>query len=261
MLRAVGEFVWRVPPETVIRLAAELEGREALTSEDVGRIAALADDPGVRYDASRLMESWRLTAGDPRQLGAMLRGAAEAVNAHQDTESAQLVWTGPTSTRAPFRRTDEALLECVRSASRVLTIVTFAAYRVPDVRSALIGALDRGVEVRFVGETESAGDGGLRFDAVHALGQAIATRSRLFEWPPEARPRDPRGWTGRLHAKCALADDAVLLVSSANLTGAALDANMEMGVLLKGGRLPLLAARHFDDLIRTGTLRAAKPRS
>ncbi len=32
-------------------------------------------------------------------------------------------------------------------------------------------------------------------------------------------------------------------------------ANMEIGVLLKGGVLPVLAARHFEDLIRSGELR------
>ena len=72
---------------------------------------------------------------------------------------------------------------------------------------------------------------------------------------PARRSRDERGLVGSLHAKGALADDAILFVSSTNLTEAALDANMEMGVLLRGGALPVAVARHYEDLIATGVLR------
>lgn len=37
-----------------------------------------------------------------------------------------------------------------------------------------------------------------------------------------------------LHAKCAVADDTLALISSANLTGHALQLNIEAGVLLRG---------------------------
>jgi phosphatidylserine/phosphatidylglycerophosphate/cardiolipin synthase-like enzyme len=154
-----------------------------------------------------------------------------------------------------LRRTDEALLEVIRGAEHLLTLVTFAAYRVPDVRDAITRCLDRGVEVRFIGETERASDGHLRFDGALALGPALAKRVRLLEWPAEARAQDARGLRGRLHAKCAIADEKLLLVSSANLTESALEANMEIGVLVRGGRLPSLAARHFEDLIRSRVLR------
>ncbi len=157
-----------------------------------------------------------------------------------------------------MRRTDEALLEVVREARRVLTLVTFAAYRVPEVRDALAGAIDRRVDVRFIGETEEASDGRLRFDAVHALGRDLAAQVRLYEWPHAQRPRGVRGRTGSLHAKCALADTTVLFVSSANLTEAALDANMEMGVLLRGGALPLAASRHFERLMASNVLKEVR---
>jgi phosphatidylserine/phosphatidylglycerophosphate/cardiolipin synthase-like enzyme len=210
----------------------------------------------MRHETVVLLERWRSPgAGDPAELAALLAGAAEAVHVKNAAESADLVWSGPAPEGTQLRRIDEALLEVIRGARHILTLVTFAAYRVPDVRSALTQSLDRGVEVRFIGETTRASDGQLLFDGALALGQALATRVRLFEWPLETRQPDHRGFVGRLHAKCALADDRMLLISSANLTESALEANMEMGILLKGGRIPPLAALHFDNLIRNQTLR------
>ena len=78
-------------------------------------------------------------------------------------------------------------------------------------------------------------------------------RIRVFEWPVDSRPRT-RDRYGTLHAKCALADGEVLFITSANLTGHALELNMELGVLLRGGRSPAQAAGHFAELIRTGVL-------
>ena len=47
-----------------------------------------------------------------------------------------------------------------------------------------------------------------------------------YRWPLERRPRDDEGRHGSLHAKCAVADRELLLISSANLTHYALSLNM-----------------------------------
>jgi len=47
-----------------------------------------------------------------------------------------------------------------------------------------------------------------------------------------------------------VADDAGLLISSANLTEYAMMLNMEMGVLIHGGPLPGQAREHFNRLIQ-----------
>lgn len=248
---AVAEFASQIPYETAVRLVDAITGGE----RDAVRLGALAHDPDLRNAAVALIEGWHSTRGiEASEFASLLRGAAEAVRLRAGSEAAELVWTGPTSPRASFRRTDEALLEVVRAAHRTLTLMTFAAYRVPDVRVALSAALDRGVEVRFVGETEEGGEA-LRFDAALALGEGLAARVRQFEWPRELRERDRRGMPGSLHAKSVLADDSILLVSSANLTESAFGCNIEMGVLISGGSLPKLAARHFDELIRDGIFR------
>lgn len=76
-------------------------------------------------------------------------------------------------------------------------------------------------------------------------------------WPKEHRLKDERGRIGSLHAKFAVADRVRLLVSSANLTEFAFNLNMELGVLISGGHGPHEAAKHIDELLRTGVLRAA----
>ena len=41
-----------------------------------------------------------------------------------------------------------------------------------------------------------------------------------------------------MHVKAAVADSRIAFLSSANLTEAALERNMELGVLIRGGHLP-----------------------
>jgi phosphatidylserine/phosphatidylglycerophosphate/cardiolipin synthase-like enzyme len=78
-------------------------------------------------------------------------------------------------------------------------------------------------------------------------------RARVFYWPLERRPRSAVGSYGSMHVKCAIADRAVALVSSANLTDHALELNMELGLLVHGA-LPSQLATHFEQLIWRGEL-------
>ncbi len=57
-----------------------------------------------------------------------------------------------------------------------------------------------------------------------------------------------------MHAKAAIADEHTALVTSGNLTGHALTANMELGVLVRGGPVPRRLARHFRQLMMDGVL-------
>ena len=69
-------------------------------------------------------------------------------------------------------------------------------------------------------------------------------RPRFYVWPAAQRPPG-----GKLHVKAAIADEYAALVTSANLTGAALNENMELGLLVKGGSVPRRLSRHFMSLI------------
>jgi phosphatidylserine/phosphatidylglycerophosphate/cardiolipin synthase-like enzyme len=62
-----------------------------------------------------------------------------------------------------------------------------------------------------------------------------------------------------MHAKAAVADCRVAFLSSANLTEAALERNMELGVLIRGGNLPVAIDRLIDALVESEELQRVRP--
>jgi phosphatidylserine/phosphatidylglycerophosphate/cardiolipin synthase-like enzyme len=77
------------------------------------------------------------------------------------------------------------------------------------------------------------------------------------DWPGSARPSvfyDPRaleleGSGGVLHAKAVVADDEAVFITSANLTEAALERNIELGVLIRDRTCALAVSSYFRNLI------------
>jgi phosphatidylserine/phosphatidylglycerophosphate/cardiolipin synthase-like enzyme len=82
----------------------------------------------------------------------------------------------------------------------------------------------------------------------------VAACSAVYYWPKEKRGQDDKGKLGILHVKCAVADGRWLFLSSANLTEYAFTINMEMGVLVTGGKMPAQVQEHFDKLVAAGAL-------
>jgi phosphatidylserine/phosphatidylglycerophosphate/cardiolipin synthase-like enzyme len=162
-------------------------------------------------------------------------------------------WIGPTTAAQPVRRTREVLLELIRLAERRLAVVRFAAECVPEVLAELSMAIGRGVEVRLVLESAEASRGRLTHDAAAAFA-SLGTTAGFYVWPTEQRT-SAEGVLGTLHAKGAIADAQAAFVTSANLTGHALTANMELGLLVRGGSVPARLTAHVDALIAQRTLR------
>lgn len=65
---------------------------------------------------------------------------------------------------------------------------------------------------------------------------------KLQGWRANKRERNQAGRLGKLHAKTAVIDDAVV-ISSANLTDDAFNRNLELGARIVG--------REFSDRLRT----------
>lgn len=94
------------------------------------------------------------------------------------------------------------------------------------------------------------------------LVRRFADRFWKVEWPGSSRPNvyydprapDPDGPGGVLHAKAVVADDEAVSVTSANLTGAALDRNIEIGLLVRDPALATSVTTHFRTLIERGLL-------
>jgi phosphatidylserine/phosphatidylglycerophosphate/cardiolipin synthase-like enzyme len=172
-----------------------------------------------------------------------------------ERQSVELVWTGPDAMGMALRRTDQALLELVDASQRSLLIVSFVVYRVQAIVQALVRAMERGVLVHIYVDAPEPSHRRVAYDTIRALGDQVEQGAEIYVWPRENRPADPQGRTGLLHAKCAVADDKLLFISSANLTAHAMELNMELGVLIRGGALPRTVADHFQRLMEAGILR------
>ncbi len=62
----------------------------------------------------------------------------------------------------------------------------------------------------------------------------------------------PFGWLSRDHRKSIVVDGQIAFVTSANLSQAAMDRNMELGILVRGGDIPNKLHRHLSALVTTG---------
>jgi cardiolipin synthase A/B len=165
----------------------------------------------------------------------------------------EIIWTGPANGRFPVRRIDQVLYDLVSAANRRIVLVTFAAHRVPHLCGHLTRAVQRGVELTLIVESEGESEGQLTMDAITAFSSVPASRTRLYYWPIEKRERNQAGRPGKLHVKCAIIDD-VALIGSANLTDDAFNRNMELGMLVREQTTVFAIAEHFKELIRRGVL-------
>jgi len=96
------------------------------------------------------------------------------------------------------------------------------------------------------------------------LVRKFADRFWSTDWPGQSRPRvyydprsvDPDGLQGVLHAKAVVTDDQAVFVTSANLTEAALDRNIEVGLLVRDPAIAATVSTHFRALIDQRLLHA-----
>jgi len=250
--RQAARLVKDLPAVTRDSLVLALERPDATADSVTACVAHSATADQVR----RLLALASVLQGSVRfqQLALMLRAACAMDSLHREGESIDLVWTGPNPPRSALFRTEQTLLDLIRNARKNLLVVTFAAYRVDPVREALEDALDRGVHVKLVIELDESEGGGVSVSPLRALQARGDNRMAVYAWPADKRPRSTSGQSGSLHAKCAVADDDVLLVSSANLTAYALELNMELGVLVTRGDAPRRVKEHFEELVRRGVL-------
>lgn len=223
-----------------------------LTSPDeVGRISADLSSSVSSSSMARLSDAWKLVPQTtPREVAAALLAAANTAEAARRRESVELVWTGPSTGLVPVRHTEQVLREVIDSARQRLFIVSFVAYEVVSVLRALNRADGRRVETSILLESSDRHGGRVSVDSVKGMKGAVPG-ARVFIWSADAKERDTGGLGGAVHAKCAVADGRVAFITSANLSGAAMERNMELGVRVEGGHLPDQLDRHLQALVTT----------
>ena len=160
----------------------------------------------------------------------------------------EILWTGPQTAAVPVRQMEPALCELIDSANKDLFIVSFVAYKADKVYKAIRSALGRGVTVRILTEASRENGGALEADPAEMLRKKLPD-AEFYRW------EDNSSFQHVVHAKCAIADGDAVLVTSANLTGAAMSKNMELGLLVKDRNVAGKLQRHFKALIDEHTIR------
>lgn len=221
------------------------------------RADSLATVPRQKL-ARELVDAWSSDGSvTASSISAALLAAQSASEQERSDETVDLVWTGPKSTQVPVAMNAEALNEIVDAAKEHLLLVSYATYQVPALVQRLASAVERGVIVDLVLEFHgSDADAAQQWDPVAGLGSGLPDGVRIYEWPVDVREATENGKVGYLHVKCAVADSSVAFVSSANLTVYAMEMNMELGVVVRGGEVPTRIASHFAALIDDGVLAA-----
>jgi phosphatidylserine/phosphatidylglycerophosphate/cardiolipin synthase-like enzyme len=188
------------------------------------------------------------SAGDA-EASAYLRGLAAAHEQLTAAVSVETVWSGPSSHSVPVRAMAQALIEVIAQARHELVLMTYSAKPHPDIRTALTTAGAHGVEITAVVETLQ-GAGSALTGAEPAAAFAAIPGVQLWHWPVAQRTEPG----SKMHAKLAVADGRVLLVSSANLTQSGVAKNIEAGLLVRGGHTPRRVAEHIAELKATNVL-------
>lgn len=247
LLDAVVDLVVLVSPGKVRAVADAL--RSLATPDAAPAPNTLADTPAARAAAARVVAAWAQVRASGDEVAGMLLGASAARLRVERELSVELVWTGPTTRFVPTRRTEQVLLDLIAGAQRDLFLVSFVAYDVRSVVTAMNEAASRGVRLRVLLEGSTSHGGTLNYDPAATMRASVPT-ANLFTWKEKPEPF----MDGKVHAKVAVVDDARAFITSANLTDHALEKNMEAGVLLNGGPVPKTLSDHLQALIDVGVI-------
>ena len=248
MLIAATDLVALLSPSRIEALADRVRG--FMSAERDGSLHQLVTTPAARPALERLIDTWKQTGISGDVLAGILVGAAHARQQAQRESSVELVWTGPTTPFVATRRTEQVLLDLISHAQSDLFLVSFVAYDVPSVVDALNAAAARGVDVRILLETSTSHGGSLSVDPIATMRRGVPSAAS-YVWIDRPAPFTE----GRVHAKVAVADGNRAFLTSANLTGHALEKNMEAGVVISGGHIPTGLRAHLHALIETKVIR------
>lgn len=247
---AVARIALEVHPDRIDSLCTALG-----LSRDTNSLAVVKRALGAAFSPQLIEGLADALAASPKispgELSALFRASSATASLAAGASSVELVWTGPATGMVPIRHTAQVLTGLIDGAHERLFLVSFVAYHVGGVIDALRRATDRGVQVRVLLEQSKQHGGSVTVDSIAMLRKNLP-RVQLYEWDKTTTDSSP---TASVHAKCAVADGAVAFVSSANLTDAAMERNMELGVLLRGGQVPRLLDQHLTALVTTKQLR------
>jgi len=203
------------------------------------------------------------------RMGVTGRVAAAWIRAVTKAESRvprpDLVWSGPEVPGLHARDTRRVYEEMLGSARSSLWVSTYAFFDGPRAFEVLARRMDQAPDLRVTLLLNIQRKRGDTTSAEHLV-RRFADRFWSAEWPGVSRPRvyydarslEPEAPGGVLHAKAVVADDEAVFITSANLTEAALERNIELGLHVRDRALAASIVAHFRGLI-DGRLLSALP--
>jgi phosphatidylserine/phosphatidylglycerophosphate/cardiolipin synthase-like enzyme len=167
-----------------------------------------------------------------------------------------LVWSGPEVPGLHARNTRRVFEELIEKAERTIWASTYAFFDGPKAFELLARQMDAKPDLRVLLLLNIQRKRGDDTTADHLV-RRFANRFWKKDWPGKARPRvfydprsiDPEGPSSVLHAKAMVVDEEAVFITSANLTEAALDRNIEIGLVMQDHALAATVANHFQILI------------
>jgi phosphatidylserine/phosphatidylglycerophosphate/cardiolipin synthase-like enzyme len=166
---------------------------------------------------------------------------------------AELVWSGPDVGHPTARKTFQVMNEMLQHASESVLIVGYSLFLRGDLAQDLLVKLGKlsakGVSIKFIVDRRYkgwSGDGaeGHSIREIKENWLSDTPKPLVYSWVSDDNENS------KLHAKLMLVDDRDLLVTSANLTGAGLETNLELGLRIQGDTARN-CAEHFLSLINS----------
>jgi len=247
--------------DAVVELPAHVRERLARALE-CGLLSLPASKMALRSALGNLAASSAVVEAlaEISRAGVSASGAAawlrslERVTARR--RSPELVWTGPEVAGLHARDTRRVYEELLGSAERSVWISTYAFFDGPRAFEVLARRMDSQPNLQatlLLNVQRKRGDTSFPDHLV----RRFADRFWGTDWPGRRRPDvfyDPRaveeeGPSGVLHAKAVVTDEANVFVTSANLTDAAWERNIELGLLVRDSVLAAKVIKHFQVLI------------
>jgi len=247
LLNAIAALVALVSQEKVQAIAARVRRTDVSTAATA--LPGVVGTPVAGTVVEQLALAWQKTTVNSDELALMLHSASHVYTKAVTEQSTELVWTGPTTPFVSARRTEQALLQVINSAEHSLFITSFVAYDVSTIVKALNSANDRGVVISMVLEMSQDHGGSISFDTIGKM-RTLVPAANLYTW----HEKSDAFVDGRVHAKVAVADESICFITSANLTGHAMEKNMEAGVIIEGGSIPITLKSHLEALVSTGVV-------
>lgn len=252
LLDAVTSVACLVSPEKVQAISSLIRRTEA--NKALPALSHLVGTPTASAVIKQLVDAWKTTSVSADELASMLLAARHVVSKTEHEQSTELVWTGPTTPFVSARRTEQALLQVINASNLTLFVTSFVAYDVFSIVDALNDAGRRGVQISILLESSQAYGGSVTIDAIGKM-KTLVPSAQLYAW----NNKEHLYAEGKVHAKVAVSDGVICFITSANLTGYAMEKNIEAGILIKGGDIPLKLDQHLYSLIATKIITPVEP--